>query len=143
MLSSACRTAGRLPRRALFRAYGGDTSVDTTGRGGEWPSKFDSAFTTTVLKDKLRNGEPLIGCLTNMYGDSSHIEILGMLGYDFLWVEAEHSSAGPSDCEPMYIAAERRGLPTITRIGENNVSAHAYKEFTMTCRMLLCLYSLH
>ena len=56
--------------------------------------------------------------------DLREIEILGMLGYDFLWVEAEHSSAVSSDCEPMYIAAERRGLPTITRIGENNVSSY-------------------
>ena len=57
------------------------------------------------------------GVLTNMWGDTSHVEILGMLDYDFLWVEAEHGTPSPSDCERLYLAAERRGLPTITRVG--------------------------
>jgi hypothetical protein len=59
------------------RHYGGDTSIDTASAriSGEWPGKHDHAFSTRVLKDKLEAGEPIVGCLTNMYGDMSHVEV--------------------------------------------------------------------
>ena len=54
---------------------------------------------------------------TTMFGDTSHVEQTAMLGYDFLFAEAEHSVASPESIERLIIAAERRGLPTLVRIG--------------------------
>ena len=49
------------------------------------------------LKQKLKSGKPIVGVLTTLYQDTSHVEMLGLLGYDFLWVEAEHSAASPQN----------------------------------------------
>ena len=72
------------------------------------------------LRRKLRDPSrpPVVCCLSSMLGDTSHVEILGALNFlDFLWVECEHSVMSASDCLPTYIAAERRGLPCLTRVG--------------------------
>ena len=72
------------------------------------------------LRRKLRDPKrpPVMCCLTSMLGDTSHLEILGALNFlDFLWVECEHSAVSASECLPAYIAAERRGLPCLTRVG--------------------------
>jgi len=55
--------------------------------------------------------------------------MLGLLGYDFLWADAEHSSATPDDITNMILAAERRGLPTLVRIGcgYQNIVGHIQK----------------
>jgi len=55
--------------------------------------------------------------------------MLGLLGYDFLWADAEHSSASPDHIANMMLAAERRGLPTIVRIGYGyqNIIGHVQK----------------
>jgi len=51
------------------------------------------------------------------------------LGYDFLWADAEHSSASPDDIAAMILAAERRGLPTLVRVGYGyqNIIGHIQK----------------
>ncbi|VEU33629.1 unnamed protein product [Pseudo-nitzschia multistriata] len=55
--------------------------------------------------------------------------MLGLLGFDFLWADAEHSSASPDHIARMILAAERRGLPTIVRIGYGyqNIIGHIQK----------------
>lgn len=99
---------------ALFRfarrCYG---LVSGTGTGGH--SLADGA-----LKRKLRDPArpPIVCCLTNMQPETSHVEMLGAMGWlDFLWLECEHSAASASDCMSTYVAAERRGLPCVTRVG--------------------------
>lgn len=81
------------------------------------------------LKHRLRNGLPLTGVVSGQYRDTDHVEMLGLLGYDFLWADAEHSSAGPDDIATMILAAERRGLPTLVRIGYGyqNIIGHVQK----------------
>lgn len=58
-----------------------------------------------------------MGVVTGLYQDTDHVELLGLLGYHFVWADAEHSSASPSDIARLLLAAERRGLPTLVRIG--------------------------
>ncbi|KAL3907678.1 MAG: hypothetical protein SGARI_003418 [Bacillariaceae sp.] len=56
--------------------------------------------------------------------------MLGLLGgYDFLWADCEHSSGSPDDVLNMILAAERRGMPTLVRIGYGyqNIIGHAQK----------------
>ena len=90
------------------------------------------SLTNNSLKHKLTTNQPLRGMHTTFYGDTSHIEQVGLLGYDFLWAEAEHSSASPESIERMILAAERRGLPTVVRVGYGyqNIIGHIQKYLT-------------
>lgn len=81
------------------------------------------------LKYRIQNGLPTVGVVSGLYQDTDHVEILGLMGYDFLWADAEHSSASPSDMARLILAAERRGMPTLVRIGYGyqNIIGHAQK----------------
>ena len=70
-----------------------------------------------TLRHKLRTRQPTLGCVTGLHNDTDHVEVLGLLGYDFLWADAEHSTATPATISNQIVAAERRGLPTLVRIG--------------------------
>lgn len=72
---------------------------------------------TAPSSPSARPCRPLTGVVTGQYRDTDHVEMLGLLGYDFLWADAEHSSATPDDVAHLILAAERRGLPTLVRIG--------------------------
>ena len=111
-------------------AQDSDDSEDVTKIG---TSEANSAFRPSShslqdnrLKHRLQNSLPLTGVVSGQYRDTDHIEMLGLLGYDFLWADAEHSSAGPDDIASMIIAAERRGLPTIVRIGYGYQNIHPF-----------------
>lgn len=87
-----------------------------------------------TLKRKLQNSAgstvpPVFGVVSGLYQDTDHVEMLGLLGYDFLWADAEHSSATPSDVARWILAAERRGMPTLARIGYGyqDIIGHAQK----------------
>jgi HpcH/HpaI aldolase/citrate lyase family len=75
------------------------------------------ALQISRLKDLLIEGKPVRGVVSGQYGDTDHIEMLGLLGYDFLWADAEHSSASSSDISRCILAADCRGLPTLVRVG--------------------------
>lgn len=73
-----------------------------------------------TLRRKLRSGLPTLGVVTGFHNDTDHVETLGLLGYDFLWADAEHSTANASSVAKLILAAERRNLPTLVRIGYGN-----------------------
>jgi 2-dehydro-3-deoxyglucarate aldolase len=106
-----------------FRAYTSAAAPRGGGGGGGGAEGYalgpnEHSLASGALKAKIRSGDAVTGVLTNMWGDTNHVEMLGMMGaFDFLWVEAEHGTPSPSDCEKLYLAAERRALPTVTRIG--------------------------
>ena len=87
------------------------------------------SFQHNRLKNRLKKGLHLTGVVSGQYRDTDHVEMLGLLGYDFLWADAEHSSASPDDIASMILAAERRGLPTLVRIGYGyqNIIGHVQK----------------
>lgn len=97
----------------IFRRYS-DQAVAIKARG---------------LKRNLRDRTSVVGVVSGLYQDTDHVEILGLLGYDFLWADAEHSAASPSDMARLILAAERRGLPTLVRIGYGyqDIIGHAQK----------------
>lgn len=81
------------------------------------------------LRHKLCSGQPTLGVVTGFHNDTDHVETLGLLGYDFLWADAEHSTANASTVANLILAAERRGMPTLVRIGYgyHNVIGHSQK----------------
>jgi len=82
-----------------------------------------------TLRQRIKSRSAVIGVVTGWYRDTNHVEILGLLDYDFIWADAEHSSASPDDIANIILAAERRGLPTIVRIGYGyqNLIGHVQK----------------
>jgi hypothetical protein len=108
------------------RHNSGDDSIDysrsnhSCGHQGKRSSSFpptSHSLQDGRLKYRLRHGLPLTGVVTGQYRDTDHVEMLGLLGYDFLWADCEHSSASPDHVLSMILAAERRGMPTLVRIG--------------------------
>jgi hypothetical protein len=75
------------------------------------------SLSSSRLKECLHRGLPLTGVVTGQYRDTDHVEQLGLLGYDFLWADCEHSSATPDHILNLILAAERRNMPTLVRIG--------------------------
>lgn len=71
------------------------------------------------LKERLRRGEVLIGTFVNLFSPEL-IELLGLLGLDFVILDGEHTALTPEMAVELYRAAELRGLPCVTRIGVNH-----------------------
>ena len=67
-------------------------------------------------KEKIKNGLPALG-----YGlgevSTNQVEIAGILGLDYILIDTEHSSLTPHLVEPLFIAAERRGIVPMVGIG--------------------------
>lgn len=135
------------PRNTICRFYsniqgsntedgdrGNTASEDQRSSGGLGDSRsvyhsHSHSLQDNRLKHRLRNGLHLTGVVSGQYQDTDHVEMFGLLGYDFLWADAEHSSASPDHVASMILAAERRGLPTIVRIGYGyqNIIGHIQK----------------
>ncbi|MFQ5860289.1 MAG: HpcH/HpaI aldolase/citrate lyase family protein [Dehalococcoidia bacterium] len=71
------------------------------------------------LKEKLGRGEAVIGAFGNILSPTV-VEILGLVGLDFLTLDAEHTAMSPETCEELCRAAELRGVTAVTRVGENS-----------------------
>jgi len=71
------------------------------------------------MKEKIKRGEPVVGAFHNLQVPTV-TELLGLVGLDFVIVDAEHTSITPETAENLYRAAELRDLSVITRIGENS-----------------------
>lgn len=71
------------------------------------------------MKRRLKAGEVLLGAFNTLHAPSV-LEILGLVGLDFVIVDAEHTSITPETAEDLYRAAELRELSVVTRIGENS-----------------------
>ena len=65
------------------------------------------------LKEKLQRGVPVSGCMIQACMPSI-VEICGLAGFDFVFLDAEHGTIAPKDCEELVRAAEvRRTVPLI------------------------------
>ena len=70
------------------------------------------------LKKRLKAGEVLFGAFSTIH-HTSVVEMMGLSGIDFVILDGEHSGLTPETAETLYIAAERRELSCVTRVGEN------------------------
>ena len=71
------------------------------------------------MKERLKAGEVVVGAFNTLHAPAV-LEILGLVGLDFVIVDAEHSPVTPETAENLYRAAELRDLSLVTRIGENS-----------------------
>jgi 4-hydroxy-2-oxoheptanedioate aldolase len=70
------------------------------------------------LKQRLAAGERLIGSVVNSV-ESGLVEAIGYAGFDYVLLDAEHGSMGPSEIETMIRRADAVGLPAIVRVDDN------------------------
>jgi 4-hydroxy-2-oxoheptanedioate aldolase len=132
----SCLSLGETSRDCTTRRYVSSSSSSDERNESREPldsihsrSRRQHSLKDGTLKYRFKKGIPTVGVVTGLYQDTDHVEILGLLGYDFLWADAEHSSASPSDIARLILGAERRGMPTLVRIGYGyqNIIGHAQK----------------
>ena len=70
---------------------------------------------TNPLKQKLAQRIPVSGCMIQGYMPSL-VEICGLAGFDFVFMDAEHAAVSPSDCEEMARAAQLRQTAALVRV---------------------------
>lgn len=73
-----------------------------------------------AFREKLASGKRLIGTHVNLC-DYRICEILGSIGFDYLWIDMEHLSTSLHDMEMHLIAAKAAGTPTLVRVCWNDV----------------------
>ena len=75
-----------------------------------------------TLKERVKKGEKLIGTYVQL-SDISIARILAMAGFDFVWVDTEHSYMSYETllCHVMAIRAE--GVPVVVRAPQNDLTA--------------------
>jgi 2-dehydro-3-deoxyglucarate aldolase/4-hydroxy-2-oxoheptanedioate aldolase len=72
-----------------------------------------------AIKKKINNKEPVIGAVVSLT-DSSVSERLGYVGYDFLWVDAEHNGIDYNQIMLHIIAASSGQTASLVRIRNND-----------------------
>lgn len=75
---------------------------------------------TNPLREKLRAGKRLLGTHVNLT-DYRICEMLGSLGFDYLWIDMEHLSTSLETMEMHLIAARAAGCATMVRVSWNDV----------------------
>jgi len=71
------------------------------------------------LKDRIISGPPIFGFSLGSLSPSV-VEVAGMCGLDFVWIEGEHGSADVMHVEHLCRAAELRGLIPMLRVPEGS-----------------------
>ena len=72
-----------------------------------------------IMKERLKNNKILIGTHVS-FKDSSITELLGKIGFDFLWIDMEHTALDKSAIQLHLIAAQAAEVPGIVRIPWND-----------------------
>jgi len=72
-----------------------------------------------LMKDKLKNIEQVNGMHITL-PDPRVTELCGSIGYDFLWIDTEHSTIDYESLEMLLIAAKAAGSNTLVRIPWND-----------------------
>ena len=68
-----------------------------------------------LLKEKLYRREPVTGCMIQGLFPAL-VEICGLAGFDFVFLDAEHGALSPRDCEELVRAAEVRNTVPLIRV---------------------------
>lgn len=70
-----------------------------------------------AIRDKMAAGKTVLGCFLGI-GSPQIVEMLGLAGFDFVLIDAEHGPISPETAYPMILAAEARGIEAFARVGE-------------------------
>jgi 4-hydroxy-2-oxoheptanedioate aldolase len=71
------------------------------------------------VKIRIAEKKPVLGCIVNGPYPAL-VEILGLVGFHFVFIDQEHSSLSLSQCEDLIRASELRDIVPIVRVPENN-----------------------
>ena len=66
------------------------------------------------MKAKIKAGEPVFG-ISIMFPSPHLVEIIGLLGFDWVLIDCEHGSMTAESVEMLALAAERHGMAPIVR----------------------------
>lgn len=75
-----------------------------------------------MLKDRIKRKEKLVGMYVQL-SDTSIARIAGLLGYDFVWVDTEHSYMSYETLLNHIFALKSTGTPVIVRAPQNDLTA--------------------
>ncbi|GAB4029674.1 HpcH/HpaI aldolase family protein [Spirosoma gilvum] len=71
------------------------------------------------FKEKLRSGQTLYG-LTLTVGTPQLAELIGLLGFDWVWIEAEHTTMGLDTIQAQLQALSGTGTQAVVRVDCND-----------------------
>ncbi|MCA9880431.1 MAG: hypothetical protein KC442_21700, partial [Thermomicrobiales bacterium] len=74
---------------------------------------------TNHLKEKIRRGEPANGVLVS-WPCPEMVEFFGYLGFDYVFIDAEHGAIGRESCAALVLASHAAGITPLVRVPENN-----------------------
>ena len=75
-----------------------------------------------ALREKIEKNEKTLGTLVALT-DPSITEIFGNVGFDFIWVDTEHTAMSYKDVLCHLNAARSTGTPAIVRVPQNDLTA--------------------
>ncbi|WP_227823972.1 hypothetical protein [Clostridioides sp. ES-S-0005-03] len=73
----------------------------------------------TMIKENLNAGKVLCGIAVSL-SDSAVSELVGLSGYDFVWIEGEHGALDRKDIQQHMIAAHAGGAASLVRLGNSD-----------------------
>jgi 4-hydroxy-2-oxoheptanedioate aldolase len=74
---------------------------------------------TNPVKEKLQRGERALG-LSFGFACAPLVEVGALMGFDFTYLDAEHGTISPRECEDLVRAADCRRQATICRVGTSD-----------------------
>ena len=75
-----------------------------------------------TLKERVLAKERLIGCYVQLT-DVANSRIMGLLGYDFIWVDTEHSYMSYETLYAHILSIKSTGTPVIVRAPQHDLTA--------------------
>tara|TARA_A100001037_G_scaffold25361_1_gene20699 strand:+ start:24493 stop:25260 length:768 start_codon:yes stop_codon:yes gene_type:complete len=71
------------------------------------------------FRTRLKSGAPLLGVFVSIESPTT-VELLAAAGVDYVMIDGEHNPISATDAVEMIRAAEAKGLPAMSRVGENS-----------------------
>ena len=88
------------------------------------------------LKQRLKNGETLLGCWLNL-GSSLTAEIVGLAGYDWVLIDLEHGAGTEKDVLAQLQALESTPAGVVVRV-ESSASQRIHRVLDMGAEGIMC-----
>lgn len=74
-----------------------------------------------TLRDALRNNKAVSGCTISLNAPEL-VEICGIVGFDFVFLDAEHGPLSEREVQTMIMAADAVGMASLVRVPANDPS---------------------
>lgn len=73
------------------------------------------------LRERIKNGEKLCGTLVS-FTDPCLCELLAIVGFDYIWIDMEHTCISFKDALCHMNAAKSAGVPSIVRVPQDDLT---------------------